>query len=123
MLPGAREKGLRIERLALKEAGDFGRYGYNLLLVQVVDKHDYVQGSVEMDLLGEVDGMASTLPFRELANFEGDKAGFRFRYFQNFEAEFAVPNGFEPTEILVKVAQSGGKKGRIERRFSWQITE
>ena len=51
MVPNAAEKGLRIERVNISPyAGSKARY--SILLTQVVDKHNFVQGNVEISIEG-----------------------------------------------------------------------
>jgi hypothetical protein len=45
LMPNVEEKGLRIERLDVKTTADPRKVRYHLLLTQVVDKHEFIQGS------------------------------------------------------------------------------
>jgi len=122
MLPNVEEKGLRIERLDLKNEGEPGKYRFSLLLTQVVDKHQYIEGGVHIDLLGTKDNVETKLPLTEISS-AGEVIKFRFRYFQNIDGELTVPEGFQPREFMV-VAQSSGRKGqRLEKKFQWSTGE
>ena len=123
MLPNVEDKGLRIERLRVENAGEPNRFKYNLLLTQVVDKHDFVQGDVEINLMGDSAESESSLRLADISPQEQDSIRFRFRYFQNIDGELTLPDGFTPREIMV-VAQSAGRSSqRLERRFTWQVGE
>ena len=123
MLPNVEDKGLRIERLRVENAGEPNRFKYNLLLTQVVDKHDFVQGDVEINLMGDSAESESSLRLADISPQEQDSIRFRFRYFQNIDGELTLPDGFTPREIMV-VAQSAGRSSqRLERRFTWQVDE
>lgn len=123
MVPNVEDKGLRIERLRVESAGEPNRFRYNLLLTQVVEKHDYVQGNVEISLLGESAESEASLQFADISTSEEGNIRFRFRYFQNIDGELMLPDGFAPREIMV-VAQSAGRSAqRLERRFNWQVGE
>ena len=118
MLPNVANKGLRIERLDVTP-NSTGRIKYSLLLTQVVDKHDYVQGNVEILLKGEEGAAEKSLQLSQLDREKTDEVRFRFRYFQNINGEMMIPEGFEPREFMV-VAQSGGRNGqRLEKSFEW----
>ncbi len=122
MLPNAQEKGLRIERLDMVGTNVPNRYKYKLLLTQVVDKHEFVQGGVEIALLGRDGNTEAALSLSELNEAQTDAIGFRFRYFQNIDGELLVPSGFEPREVMI-VARSSGKNGqRLEKKFNWQLS-
>jgi hypothetical protein len=118
MVPNADEKGLRIERLDLRAAGP-NTWRYSLLLTQVVDEHEYVQGGVRIDLEGRRGGADTTVPLSEVSDVDRS-IRFRFRYFQNIDGEMTLPSDFEPRAINV-VAQAAGNGGeRLERRFTWE---
>ena len=122
MLPNAANKGLRIERLDVENTADPNKFRYRLLLTQVVDKHEIVQGGVEIALIGNTGEGERELSLSEMDAAKKDAMGFRFRYFQNIDGELQLPIGFEPTEMMV-VARSSGRNGqRLERKFSWQLS-
>lgn len=122
MLPNVEAKGLRIERVNLKSSADPDTIKLSLLLTQVVEKRDYVQGNVEIKVLGTQDGSERQLNLSELEAEERSSIRFRFRYFQNIDSELKVPSGFEPHQVLV-VAQSSGRNGqRLEKTFDWQVS-
>ncbi len=123
LMPNVDEKGLRIERLELKASGDPRKVRYNLLLTQVVDKHEFIQGGVVLNLIGTRGGQTVTIPFDQLSDINKPAIGFRFRYFQNMEGELSIPGDFVPLEAEV-VATSQGQNGRrLERKFGWKILE
>jgi len=123
MLPKVEHKGLRIERLKVENSGEPNRFKYNLLLTQVVNKYDYVQGDVEINLVGDEDNLGSNLPLGDISTQDQDSIRFRFRYFQNIDGELMLPDGFTPKEVMVVAQATGGSSQRLERRFTWQVGE
>tara|TARA_R110002072_G_scaffold98034_2_gene215847 strand:- start:641 stop:1345 length:705 start_codon:yes stop_codon:yes gene_type:complete len=120
MIPNAESKGLRIERMNLTPIADTGRYSYSLLLTQVVDKHDYVQGGVEISLVGKQGAETKELSLSNLSTESKSAERFRFRYFQTIDGELEIPNGFEPEAVMVVAQSSGNRAQRLEKRFEWQ---
>ena len=121
MVPNVQSKGLRIERLTVDANTEANKFSYSLLLTQIVDKHDYIQGGVEVSLLGVEGGVDRRLILEELNEKKQAKIGFRFKYFQNIDGELVLPEGFDPVEIMI-VAKSSGQRGqRLERKFDWQV--
>ncbi len=119
MVPNADDKGLRIERLNVRGAGDGSQFRYSLLLTQVVDKHDFIQGGVTIQVEGRQDEIETALPLEQISDADGS-IRFRFRYFQNIDGELTIPEGFEPRAVTV-VAQSTGRGGqRLEKSFDWE---
>ena len=123
MLPKVEDKGLRIERLRVENSGEPNRFKYNLLLTQVVNKYDYVQGDVEINLVGDEDNLGSNLPLGDISTQDQDSIRFRFRYFQNIDGELMLPDGFTPKEVMVVAQSTGRSSQRLERRFTWQVGE
>ena len=120
MLPNVANKGLRIERLDVSSNVP-GRVRYSLLLTQVVDKHDYVQGGVRISLLGQNDGQEEAIQISDSGRDEAEAITFRFRYFQNIMVEQQLPNGFVPREVMVVVQTSGLNAQRLEKTFDWSL--
>ena len=119
MIPNAGDKGLRIERLDLTRQGV--DVNYRLLLTQVVEKHDYIQGSVSIELLGRQGENETKYRFQDIAAGESNSMRFRFRYFQNIEGMITVPGDFEPQRVTV-TAQLSATGGVLEKQFDWGIT-
>ena len=120
MLPNVANKGLRIERLDVSSNVP-GRVRYSLLLTQVVDKHDYVQGWVRISLLGQNGGQEETIQVSESGRDEAEAIRFRFRYFQNIMVEQQLPDGFVPQEVMVVAQSSGLNAQRLEKTFDWSL--
>ncbi len=120
MLPNVGTKGLRIERLDVSPNSQ-GRVKYSVLLTQVVDKHDYVQGGVEISVLGQTGSEEKSFLLSELDNEKEDAIRFRFRYFQDINGEMLIPDGFEPREVMIVAQSSGSKAQRLEKRFDWPL--
>ncbi len=121
MLPNVEEKGLRIERLDVKRSGDPNKINFSLLLTQVVEKHDYVQGGVEISVFGRHHDAEKKLTLNEMSPGAKDSIRFRFRYFQNIDGELNLPEGFKPQQILIVARSSGRNSQRLEKKFDWQI--
>ena len=104
-----------------------------MLLTQIVDKHDYVQGGVQISLLGrnesrnesrndgQVDGQEETFQLSELDLDKTEAIKFRFRYFQNIVGEVQLPEGFIPRKVVVVVQSSGTNAQRLEKKFDWLL--
>ena len=120
MLPNVANEGLRIERLDVSSNVP-GTVRYSLLLTQVVDNHDYVQGGVRISLLGQNDGQEETIQVSESGRDKAEAIKFRFRYFQNIVGELQLPEGFVPREVMVVAQSSGLNAQRLEKTFDWRL--
>lgn len=121
MLPNVEEKGLRIERLDMRPSNGLNKYKLNLLLTQIVEKHEYVQGRVKINLVGREDDGEKQYSLTDLSVANKDSIRFRFRYFQNISSELVVPEGFEPSKIMIVAQSSGQNSQRLEKKFDWQV--
>ena len=124
MAPKSDHKGLRIESVHVSGTVNIRRFKYKLVMTQVADNSSYINGNLEMNLLGVKDGFKQAIPFSELSKEQSKQSlVFKFRYFQNFEGEIIVPSDFVPEQIEV-IAQSKGRKAtRLVKRFDWTTDE
>jgi hypothetical protein len=122
MAPSEQDQGLRIERLELRSGPVPNEVEYRLLLTQVVDNHDWIQGAVRVDLVGRVDDIQQVLSLTELSGPEEYPLQFRFRYFQNFSGTLRIPDGFRPLRALVTAEQAEGDTP-LEKTFVWQLED
>jgi hypothetical protein len=120
MVPNAGAKGLRIERLDVS-SNAAGKVRYSLLLTQVVDKRGYVQGGVQISLLGQNGGREEVLQLGEQGRDKAEAIRFRFRYFQNIAGEVQLPAGFVPREFMVVANSSEPIAQRLEKKFDWPL--
>ena len=120
MVPNAGSKGLRIERLDVS-SNAAGKVRYSLLLTQVVDKRGYVEGGVQLSLLGQNDGQEKALQLGEQGRDKAEAIKFRFRYFQNIAGEVQLPKGFVPREFMVVAQSSEPIAQRLEKTFDWPL--
>jgi|TARA_Y100000310_G_scaffold92063_1_gene89601 hypothetical protein len=123
MFPSVEEKGLRIERLDINPTKDPEKLRYRLVLAQVVDKHEFIQGTVEISLRG-VQGVSETsVNLDKVAGLKSNVIRFRFKYFQYIDGEMKLPSEFEPREVMVVARSSGRNTRQLERKFEWMVGE
>jgi len=120
MQPNAANNGLRIERLNVSSKGS-GKVKYSLQLTQIVEKHDYVQGVVQISLLGQSGGQEKAFQISALDPDKAEAIKFRFRYFQDIKGELRLPEGFVPREVMIVAQSSGSNAQRLEKKFDWPL--
>lgn len=123
MSPNEVRRGLRIENLTLEAAGGPRQYGYDVLLTQVVDRHSFISGEVELQVTGREDGEQQVLSLTELAAIEPYPLKYRFRFFQDLVGVLSLPESFEPETVRVVVKPAGGRSKLLEREFPWQAID
>lgn len=112
--------GLKVQDLKLTRTSNERAYNVRLVLVQSL-KHDRkVSGNIGLSVHGVQDGNEVSYPLNEL--LAGPDSGdwpFSFRYFQNFEGEIVLPDGFTPERIKIEVRSKTRSIASIEESFSW----
>jgi hypothetical protein len=112
--------GLNIQSFELQPAARDRHYEFSIMLTQMRRNERYVRGVVEMEVAGIEDGIDKILPFARVAVGDSKALKFKFRYFQGFEGEIAIPEGFEPQRVTVRLKPSGkGQPPAIEKTVDW----
>lgn len=116
--PKESSAGLRIERLEMSSSAEERLYHFELVLTQVLKNQRTVTGRANIEMEGLQDGRPRTLGFRNIMMAGKRDLGFRFRYFQKFDGDILIPEGFVPRSVNVSVKPSGKKK-KIESSYEW----
>ena len=117
--PADGNAGLRVQDLKLTRGREEREFNLRLVLVQAM-KHDRkVSGDVNLTVEGNVDGVQTSYALADLLA-ENDKTWkFSFRYFQDFDRQILLPDGFEPERITVQVQSRTRSISSIEESFAW----
>lgn len=112
--------GLRVQDLRLTRGRTERAYNVRLVLVQSL-KHDRkVSGDVSLSIEGEEDGVVATYSYTQLLPTESSASWpFSFRYFQDFDREIVLPDGFTPEKITIEVRSKTRSISSIEESYSW----
>ena len=119
--PSEAEHGFRIERLTISATREASTFAYRLLLTQIADQHDWLEGDVSVEVSGERGGAAERHPLATLTGEAGFAGGFRFLYFQEFSGQLSLPDGFVP--LAVTVVASVKKGTRLRESFDWRVDD
>lgn len=112
--------GLRVQDFRLSRGDAEREYHVRLVLVQVM-KHDRkVSGDVSLRIAGIENGEEKSYTYDELKPAGEDRNfSFSFRYFQDFDRQVLLPDGFEPESVTVEVQSRTRSIASIEENFSW----
>ncbi len=116
--------GLRVQDLKLTR-GDAERvFNLQLVLVQALQHDRKVSGDVLLEVQGSQDGVAATYALAQLLPQAADANWpFSFRYFQHFDRQLVLPDGFTPERIHVEVRSKTRSISSIEEDFAWEISQ
>ena len=118
--PADGNAGLRVQDLKLSRADRERVWKIRLVLVQAM-KHDRkVSGDVVLTIAGTEDGEPRAYSYSELLPEDADGGwAFSFRYFQDFDREVILPDGFTPEEVTISVQSRTRSIASIEESFRW----
>lgn len=116
--PGEAKSGLRVQSFELASNGLERGYRYKLVLTQVLKNDRVASGRVTVAIEGNQDGRITTLELADVAT-EGKELAYKFKYFQNFEGNLVLPEGFSPVRVMVKVNPRDQRHEGVERVFDW----
>ena len=113
---------IRIQNVVIAESLQPASYTLQIVLAQPMGRERRVSGHLEIAVEGSLGQAALTLPLAELTGNEvrQDRLDYAFRYFQNVEADIALPDGFVPASLLVRLVPSGRSGEPREERFDWR---
>jgi len=118
--PSDGKPGLRVQDFKLTRGGEEREFNLRLVLVQAM-KHDRkVSGNVAVSVEGNENGEARTYVLTDLLPADSERAWpFSFRYFQDFDRQIMLPDGFTPERVHVEVRSKTRSISSIEESFAW----
>lgn len=118
--PADGKAGLRVQDFRLTRGGNEREYNIRLVLIQAM-KHDRkVSGDVRLSIAGIENGVETSYEFAQLLPEDAEENwAFSFRYFQDFDRQVVLPDGFTPERVTVHVESRTRSIESIEEDFSW----
>ncbi len=122
--PADGNKGLRVQDLKLTRGKEEREFNLRLVLVQAMRHDRKVSGNVNLSVEGSQDGVEKSYAFAELLPPDASKGwAFSFRYFQDFDRQLVLPDGFTPERIRVEVRSKTRSIASIEESFAWVTSQ
>ena len=115
-------RGLRVQDLKLSRGSEERHYNLHVVLVQVMQHDRTVKGVVDFSIEGAQDGVATSYQLSQLLPEDGNSNWpFAFRYFQDFDRELILPDGFMPEKINIEVISTTKSISNVKQSFDWQV--
>ena len=122
--PSDGRSGLRVQDFRLTRGGEEREFKLRLVLVQAMQHDRKVSGDVALTIEGREDGETKNYALTELLPPDVNKAWpFSFRYFQDFDRLFVLPDGFTPERVHVEVRSRTRSISSIEESFAWATSQ
>jgi len=114
--PREASRGIRVQRFQISRNGDTQSYRYKLVLTQVIKRARKAKGKIVVMLKGVKDGKHTQLTLKDITDAKDKSLPFNFRYFQSFDGDIILPEGFSPSRVELKIVS---KRAKLEKKFSW----
>ena len=122
--PADGKSGLRVQDLKLTRGKAEREFNLRLVLVQAMQHERKVSGDVSLSVQGNQDGVETVYTLTELIPAEAEKGWpFSFRYFQDFNRQLILPDGFTPERIHVEVHSKTRSIASIEESYAWATSQ
>jgi len=93
-------------------------FRYDLVLIQSVRNEKRVEGDIDLLIEGLRNGKKEILHIADLAADSNKNLVFSFKYFQEFNGELRLPDGFRPLRATVAL-QPEGDAPKIDDEYEW----
>jgi hypothetical protein len=118
--PSQAALGVNLQSFEVRRKSNQNEYSYKLILTKSGKSTKKVSGNIELLIRGESGGNVSELNFTDLVLEDADKnTKFAFRYFQVFEGDILLPEGFEPFEAKIGIKPTTKKVEAFSETISW----
>ncbi len=111
--------GLNIPNLNITPLKAANTYRLNWVLIQAGRK-SFIKGDLKLSVSEHLN-TATVNTIEGAKNIVTKK--FKFRYFQEFEADIALPEKFNPTQVHIIATSYGKNSQKITRKFKWLTNE
>lgn len=112
--------GLKVQDLKVTRGETERAFKVRLVLVQSLQHDRKVSGDVDLTVEGEKDGATASYEYAQLLPEESDESWqFSFRYFQDFDREIVLPDGFTPEQITIHVRSKTRSIDSIDETYAW----
>ena len=118
--PSQSALGVNLQSFEVRRKNNQNEYSYKLILTKSGKSTKKVSGNTEMLIRGESGGDVSELKLTDLVLEKADRSTkFAFRYFQVFEGDIVLPEGFEPFEVKIGIKPTTRKVKAFSETISW----
>ena len=118
--PSQSALGVNLQSFEVRRKNNQNEYSYKLILTKSGKSTKKVSGNTELLIRGESSGSVSELKLTDLVLEKADRnTKFAFRYFQVFEGDIVLPEGFQPFEVKIGIKPTTKKVKSVSETISW----
>jgi hypothetical protein len=124
MAPNEKESGLTLGAVELLRSRDPKSYDYKIVIQQLAQRHNLLNGYVSVTVRGRQDGIETSCPLMLLSeSVSQENIKVRFNYFQVLEGSLGLPEGFEPEGLQIEARTTGRESQLVSKNFGWLVEE
>ncbi len=120
--PGDARTGLNLQTFELTPTLIERKYHYKLVLTQVLSNGVVAYGNISFSVEGSQEGEPKEYTLAQLSDIN-QELRFRFKYFQSFEGDVSLPEGFIPSKVNLVVKPRSRKHKQLTEAINWMIQE
>ncbi len=111
---------VNLQSFEVRKKNNQNQYSYKMILTKSGKSTKKIYGGANIVIRGENGGSVSELALTDLRlENPGKDTKFGFRYFQVFEGDIALPEGFEPFEVEIGIKPTTKKVKSFSETISW----
>jgi hypothetical protein len=112
--------GVNLQSFEMRKKNSQNQYSYKMILTKSGKSTKRIRGGASVVIRGENGGSVSELKITDLRlENPGKDTKFAFKYFQVFEGDIALPEGFEPFEVEIDIKPTTKKVESFTETISW----
>lgn len=118
--PNDTRLGVNLQSFEVRKKNNQNHFSYKLILTKNGKSTVKVRGDARILIRGEQNGDVSELEIAQLTlEKSAPNTKFAFRYFQVFEGDIALPDGFKPFEVEIGIKPTTKKVESFSETISW----
>lgn len=114
--PANKQPGVRIQSLHIVPTDKVALFQYKLVVIQALKHERQVYGRAKFEISGLQAGKNTVLQY---PGSNGRAIVVNFKYFQDIEGKFKLPENFTPSRVKVSVTTRGRNGKTIEKEYNW----
>ena len=115
--PDNNQAGIQIQELRIERTAKARQYRYTVVMIQALKHQKNIKGKVRVSIQGVLAGKQKTLSLSEIGS---PLSPLDFKYFQNLEGLFTLPENFMPTRVKISVKTERKNAPPLERWYPWR---
>jgi hypothetical protein len=124
MAPGELQEGLSVRSIDIIAEDEPGYYQFRILVQQSARRHQLLTGSLNVSVVGEMDGKAARFDLSALSeDVPNANIRLRFKYFQSIDIVLVLPAGFTPQVVQMSAKSTAPRRSEISEEFPWSVQE